>query len=141
MRERRPHLFSDTIRSSEPQIAREVLDYHLETLTKRKQEYQFEHFARALAEKELCPNLRTQTGPTGGGDAKVVAVGCLAERYGEQEPARVADELAAEAVEMTAYEDFVTEEVRKGRSILGLYPPTDEQSRADFAAWRAANQR
>lgn len=71
MRERRPHLFSDTIRSSEPQIAREVLDYHLETLTKRKQEYQFEHFARALTEKELCPNLRTQTGPTGGGDAKV----------------------------------------------------------------------
>ncbi|HEX8401185.1 MAG TPA: hypothetical protein VF628_05720 [Allosphingosinicella sp.] len=71
MRRRRPHLFSDTLRSSEPQIAREVLDYHLETLTKRKQEYQFEHFARALAEKELCPNLRTQTGPTGGGDAKV----------------------------------------------------------------------
>jgi hypothetical protein len=71
MRRRRPHLFSDTIRSSEPQISKEVLDYHLETLTKRKQEYQFEHFARALAEKELCPNLRTQTGPTGGGDAKV----------------------------------------------------------------------
>jgi len=71
MRRSRPHLFSDTVRSSEPQIAHEVLDYHLETLTKRKQEYQFEHFARALAEKELCPNLRTQTGPTGGGDAKV----------------------------------------------------------------------
>lgn len=71
MRRRRPHLFSDTVRSSQPQIAHEVLDYHLETLTKRKQEYQFEHFARALAEKELCPNLRTQTGPTGGGDAKV----------------------------------------------------------------------
>lgn len=71
MRKRRPHLFSDSIRSSAPQIAREVLDYHLDTLTKRKQEYQFEHFARALAEKELCPNLRTQTGPTGGGDAKV----------------------------------------------------------------------
>jgi hypothetical protein len=71
MRRRRPHLFSDTARASEPQVAREVLDYHLDTLTKRKQEYQFEHFARALAEKELCPNLRTQTGPTGGGDAKV----------------------------------------------------------------------
>jgi hypothetical protein len=71
MRKRRPYLFSDTVRSSEPQIAREVLDYHFETLTKRKQEYQFEHFARALSEKELCPNLRTQTGPTGGGDAKV----------------------------------------------------------------------
>lgn len=71
MRRRRPHLFSDTIRSSELRVAREVVDYHLESLTKRKQEYQFEHFARALAEKELCPNLRTQTGPTGGGDAKV----------------------------------------------------------------------
>ena len=37
---------------------------------------------------------------------------------------------------MTAFEDFVTEEVMKGRSIVGLYPATDEQTRADFAAWR-----
>jgi len=39
-------------------------------------------------------------------------------------------------VEMTAFEDFVTEEVQKGRSILGLYPPTDEQAKQDFASWR-----
>ncbi|WP_019142528.1 ribonuclease activity regulator RraA [Noviherbaspirillum massiliense] len=51
-------------------------------------------------------------------------------------PAHIADEIADEAVEMTAFEDFVTEEVLKGRSILGLYPPTDEQTRVDFAAWR-----
>jgi regulator of RNase E activity RraA len=51
-------------------------------------------------------------------------------------PAHLADEIAAEAVEMTAFEDFVTEEVMKGRSILGLYPATEEQTRADFAAWR-----
>jgi regulator of RNase E activity RraA len=51
-------------------------------------------------------------------------------------PAAIADEIADEAVEMTVFEDFVTEEVLKGRSILGLYPPTDEQSRIDFAAWR-----
>jgi regulator of RNase E activity RraA len=56
-------------------------------------------------------------------------------------PAHLADELAAEAVEMTAFEDFVTEKVMEGRSILGLYPPTEEQSRADFAAWRAAKGR
>jgi hypothetical protein len=37
---------------------------------------------------------------------------------------------------MTAFEDFVTEEVQKGRSILGLYPPTEEQARKDFAEWR-----
>jgi regulator of RNase E activity RraA len=51
-------------------------------------------------------------------------------------PAAIADEIADEAVEMTVFEDFVTEEVLNGRSILGLYPPTEEQSRIDFAAWR-----
>jgi regulator of RNase E activity RraA len=56
-------------------------------------------------------------------------------------PAAMADELADEAVEMTAFEDFVIEQVQAGRSILGLYPPTDEQSRSDFAAWRAAKGR
>ncbi|MGK9233228.1 ribonuclease activity regulator RraA [Inquilinus limosus] len=56
-------------------------------------------------------------------------------------PANIADEIAEEAVEMTAFEDFVTEEVMKGRSILGLYPATEEQTRLDFAAWRKANGR
>ena len=51
-------------------------------------------------------------------------------------PAHLADELADEAVEMTAFEDFVTEQVQGGRSILGLYPPTEQQARDDFAAWR-----
>jgi regulator of RNase E activity RraA len=36
-------------------------------------------------------------------------------------PAHLADEIADEAVEMTAFEDFVTEQVMEGRSILGLY--------------------
>ena len=56
-------------------------------------------------------------------------------------PAHLADEIAAEAVEMTAFEDFVQEEVMKGRPIIGLYPPTLEQSRIDFAAWRVAKGR
>jgi regulator of RNase E activity RraA len=56
-------------------------------------------------------------------------------------PAHLADELADEAVEMTAFEDFVTEEVMKGRSILGLYPATDERTVSEFAAWRAAHKR
>ena len=56
-------------------------------------------------------------------------------------PAHLADEVAAEAVEMTAFEDFVTEEVLKGRSILGLYPATEERTKVDFAAWRKANGR
>lgn len=51
-------------------------------------------------------------------------------------PAHLADEIAAEALEMTAFEDFAAEQVKNGRSILGLYPPTDPQSKVDFEAWR-----
>jgi len=51
-------------------------------------------------------------------------------------PAAIADAIADEAVEMTVFEDFVTAMVLQGRSILGLYPPTDPQTKVDFAAWR-----
>lgn len=56
-------------------------------------------------------------------------------------PAHLADEIAAEAVEMTVFEDFVTEQVKAGRSILGLYPATDEHTLVRFAAWRTAHGR
>ena len=71
MRFRHPDLFSDTRIDEVPRLPKAVFEYHLDTLTNRKQEYQFEHFCRKLAEKEICPNLRVQTGPTGGGDSKV----------------------------------------------------------------------
>ena len=56
-------------------------------------------------------------------------------------PAHLADEIADETFEMTAFEDFVAEEVAKGRSIVGLYPATQEQTLTDFAAWRKKNGR
>ena len=56
-------------------------------------------------------------------------------------PAYLAEEIASEAVEMTAFEDFVTEQVQGGRSIVGLYPATDPATREQFAAWRARNGR
>ncbi len=56
-------------------------------------------------------------------------------------PAGLADEIADEAVEMTAYEDFVMERVRAGQATLGLYPPTDESNLDAFRVWRAANGR
>jgi hypothetical protein len=45
-------------------------------------------------------------------------------RYCDQAeiPVHLADEIAAEAVEMTAFEDFVTEKVKEGRSILASIP-------------------
>lgn len=56
-------------------------------------------------------------------------------------PVAMAEEIASEAVEMTAFEDFVGEKVLEGRSILGLYPPTDEKNRDAFAAWRKTQGR
>lgn len=81
--------------------------------------------------------------PIGCGDVAVFPGDVI---VGDQEgvfviPAHLADEIADEAVEMTAFEDFVTEEVLKGRSIIGLYPPTEEKSKEDFAVWRKAKGR
>ena len=56
-------------------------------------------------------------------------------------PAHLADEVAGEAVEMTAYEDFVVEQVCAGETIIGLYPATKEENLQKFRAWRKANNR
>lgn len=82
--------------------------------------------------------------PIGCGDAPVFPGDVL---VGDGEavvvlPAHLADELADEAVEMTAFEDFVTEKVlNEDRSILGLYPATDPAVKPEFEAWRARNGR
>lgn len=51
-------------------------------------------------------------------------------------PQHIVDEIADEATEMTAYEDFVTERVRNGNTIIGLYPATEPQNLELFTAWR-----
>jgi regulator of RNase E activity RraA len=56
-------------------------------------------------------------------------------------PRDIADEIADEAVEMTVFEDFVTEEVRNGKTIIGLYPPTNPETHINFAAWRTKTGR
>ena len=76
--------------------------------------------------------------PIGCGDAPVFpgdivvgdADGCIVI------PAGIVDEIAAEAVEMTVFEDYVTERVRAGAKTTGLYPPTDESNLDAFATWR-----
>lgn len=72
-RERRPHLFSDSRKTTKTTLTRDVLSYHLETLTSQKAELAFEGFAIRLVEKFIAPNLRPQTGPIGGGDGKTDA--------------------------------------------------------------------
>lgn len=56
-------------------------------------------------------------------------------------PTHLADEVATEAVEMTAYEDFVAEQVRAGATIIGLYPATKDENLEKFAEWRKKNGR
>jgi hypothetical protein len=73
MRTRRPHLFSDSSTKVVFAVTREVLSYHLETLTNQKDESTFETLAHRLCEKFISPNLRPQTGQTGGGDGKTDA--------------------------------------------------------------------
>ncbi|KKK51132.1 hypothetical protein LCGC14_3118020 [marine sediment metagenome] len=53
-------------------------------------------------------------------------------------PRHLADEIAQEGPPMELFEDFVLEEVRNGRQIIGLYPPTDPESGERFEAWKAA---
>lgn len=56
-------------------------------------------------------------------------------------PAHLADAVADEAIEMTAYEDFALEQVQNGATIIGLYPATRENNLEKFAEWRKANNR
>lgn len=71
LRARRPERFSDSVTEPVSELDRSILEYHLQSLTSRSQETEFEQFARALIRCDVCPNLLPQTGPTGGGDSKV----------------------------------------------------------------------
>ncbi len=76
--------------------------------------------------------------PIGCGDVAVFPGDVI---VGDQEgvaviPLHIADEIAYEAVEMTAFEDFVTERVYAGEPVIGLYPATSEKSQADYMTWR-----
>lgn len=71
MRANRPHLYSDSENTDAYRLSESELSHNLETLTDRNQHKDFENFARKICEREICPNLRPQTGPEGGGDGKV----------------------------------------------------------------------
>jgi regulator of RNase E activity RraA len=51
-------------------------------------------------------------------------------------PANLADQIAEDAVEAMAYEEFVAEQVSSGGGVYGLHIPSGENARRAFAAWR-----
>src|SRR5215210_4040992 len=50
-------------------------------------------------------------------------------------PAKMADEVAIEALAQSHFEDWVEAKVKEGRSIFGLYPPNAE-TKAEYEAWK-----
>jgi regulator of RNase E activity RraA len=81
--------------------------------------------------------------PVGCGDAPVFPGDII---VGDEDcviviPTHLATEVAAEAMEMTAYEDFVVECLKEGATIIGLYPCTRDENRDAFEAWRKASGR
>ena len=51
-------------------------------------------------------------------------------------PAHLSEEVAHECTEMTLFENFVLEQVQNGKSIVGLYPLTNENVKEEFQEWR-----
>jgi len=51
-------------------------------------------------------------------------------------PQSLVDQIAEEAVEAMAYEEFVAEQVSSGGGVYGLHIPSGENARRAFAAWR-----
>lgn len=73
MRKLRPEYYSDSKPAAAFSLSASTLEYHLESITSRNQTHEFEIFCRKLCERTICPNLRPQTGPDGGGDSKADA--------------------------------------------------------------------
>jgi regulator of RNase E activity RraA len=51
-------------------------------------------------------------------------------------PIEMAEEVAEECLQMTIFEEFVMEKVLEGRSILGLYPPVNPDTKIEFELWK-----
>jgi len=84
MRSLRPEYYSDTADRAAYELDAATLAFQLDTITERNETHDFELFCRKLCERAICPNLRPQTGPEGGGDSKV-----------DTETTPVSDELSA----------------------------------------------
>jgi hypothetical protein len=70
MKRLRPEYYSDSVERTKLVLSASQLEYRLETITARNETHDFEIFCRKLCERAICPNLRPQTGPDGGGDSK-----------------------------------------------------------------------
>jgi hypothetical protein len=73
MRDLRPEYYSDSQGAITYQLDDNSLRFKLDTITEQNETHEFEIFCRKLCERVICPNLKPQTGPEGGGDSKADA--------------------------------------------------------------------
>ncbi|MFF2652991.1 ribonuclease activity regulator RraA [Streptomyces sp. NPDC058045] len=83
----------------------------------------------ALDEPVGCGGVAVYPGDVIVGDSDGVAV----------IPRELAPDIAAEAADTTAYEEFAAREIRRGRPLHGLFPATPE-SRTEYDTWVAAGR-
>lgn len=55
-------------------------------------------------------------------------------------PQNIVDVIAENCIEMTYFENFVLEKVKEGKSIKGLYPPTDKKTLVEYRTWRKTKE-
>jgi regulator of RNase E activity RraA len=55
-------------------------------------------------------------------------------------PSEIIDDVVQECEEMTLFENYVLEKVNEGKTIIGLYPPTNESTLIDFKNWKSRNE-
>lgn len=72
-RDLRPQYFSDSKVVYDIPLTREFFDAQLALLSTKKMQSEFENFVVACACRLITPNIKSQTGPDGGGDGKVDA--------------------------------------------------------------------
>lgn len=139
MRQHRPEIFSDTIDRPLYLLDRSLLEYQLETLTARNEHQKFEIFSRKLCERVICPNIRPQSGPEGGGDGKTDAdtypvSDRISELYFSADAAPSSGILAFAFSAMKDWKRKVTRDVEgilsTGRSYERIYFVTSRAARA-----------
>ena len=89
------------------------------------------HHAVALNDPIACGGVAVFPGDVIVGDNEGVV--CI--------PHHMVDDIAHEASEVTAFEDFVLEKVQQGASTFGLYPPTNPETKDQYLQWRQTNGR
>ena len=70
---KRPEKFSDSVDAYEMPLTEELFEQQLALLSTKKKQSLFENFVVAVAKRRITPNIKSQTGPDGGGDGKVDA--------------------------------------------------------------------